>query len=72
MHRSGGYQGQPGSGGGRAWWTFPTPLGPPKIVVVPNTCYQEVVVGATGETYATPYPCGIFFPRPPASNQWPN
>lgn len=53
-----------GSGGGpKPWWSFPTPLGPPKQQGTPGACYQGNYVEETGEWYYTQYPCAPLFPR---------
>lgn len=46
-----------GSIGGRPWWDYPTPLGPPKQQNGPGICYQERI-GLNDEVYGAPVMCG--------------
>lgn len=43
------------------WWTFPTPLGPPKIQQVYGACYLEMHA-PDGTIWHQPCPCGIRWP----------
>lgn len=43
------------------WWSFPTPLGPPKIQTTYGSCYLEQH-GPDGTYWEQPVACGIWWP----------
>lgn len=63
MFRSTGYKGDPsGSGIVHPWWTYPAPLGIPKVQDSVMACFGDEVVTPTGYHYAMHVACGTWLP----------